>query len=292
MLKQVLVLATTACASAFVAPSAVRPSGRACEVRLAAGGGNDPSFDLSVLSARVAQVRSGTFDCRLVVLDSIVPKQKLSITAPPPLVDLFRRPADGRCVVMLGRRGQRLHSHGCEVQMVSCKPRPVVKGIHPEGTADIVRVATRLCEITHIEETSPARMLGMKGRGSWIDPLDPPEPSAEEELKGALPTPPAPDVLARSEALADSVDEWVRLVRDKKRERTPGQLDGVLEDLGPMPPAAAANARALWVSALINPLPALGVALEVRPAALMAKDIDLRLKAVEMGLADSIKRMA
>ena len=41
-------------------------------------------------------------------------------------------------------------------------------------------------------------------------------------------------------------------------------LRGVRASLGPMPPADEANERALWVAALINPLPALGVALEVR----------------------------
>eukprot|EP00966_Prymnesium_polylepis_P257503 5948617-Prymnesium_polylepis.2 len=51
------------------------------------------------------------------------------------------------------------------------------------------------------------------------------------------------------------------------------------------------DARALWVAGLINPLPALGVALEVRPAALMASTTDERLEVVEMGLRDSIKRL-
>ena len=58
-----------------------------------------------------------------------------------------------------------------------------------------------------------------------------------------------------------------------------------------MPSSKQPSARALWVAALINPLPALGVALEVRPAALMAPTADLRLQVAEMGLRDSIERL-
>ena len=48
----------------------------------------------------------------------------------------------------------------------------------------------------------------------------------------------------------------------------------------------------MWVAGLINPLPALGVALEVRPAVLMAETADLRVQVAEMGLRDSIQRLA
>ena len=99
------------------------------------------------------------------------------------------------------------------------------------------------------------------------------------------------ELLARSEALGVLVDEWEELVRNGGRERSPGQLDGVMRDLGPMPEADAPSARALWIAGLINPLPALGVALEVRPAALMAPTAEVRLQVVEMGLQDSIERL-
>jgi hypothetical protein len=62
----------------------------------------------------------------------------------------------------------------------------------------------------------------------------------------------------------------MELVRSTGRERSPGHLAGVLSDLGPMPPAARPRDRAVWAAALINPLPALGVSLEIRPAVLCA----------------------
>ena len=72
-------------------------------------------------------------------------------------------------------------------------------------------------------------------------------------------------------------------------ERWPGQLDALLDELGPMPEAL--NARAVHCAALINPQPALGVALEVRPAVLTARTTARRLAMAEQGLVDSIARL-
>ena len=67
------------------------------------------------------------------------------------------------------------------------------------------------------------------------------------------------------------VNTWLGLVRDG-RERQEGQIDQVLEDLGPMPqPMQRPGALSLWVGALINPLPSLGVAWEVRPGLLKVR---------------------
>ena len=83
---------------------------------------------------------------------------------------------------------------------------------------------------------------------------------------------------ARAAELDTLVAEWTRLVVESGRERQPNQIRDLLGDLGPMPEAADADDRALWVAALINPLPALGVALEIRPAALAATTTRERLE--------------
>ena len=54
------------------------------------------------------------------------------------------------------------------------------------------------------------------------------------------------------------------------------------------PPSSPPGERALWVAALINPLPALGVALEIRPAVLSASTVSERLSIVTMGIRSSI----
>ena len=65
----------------------------------------------------------------------------------------------------------------------------------------------------------------------------------------------------------------------------------LLADLGPMPEAEEADDRAFWAAALINPLPALGVAREVRPAVLRATEALERVELVHAALVDSIAKM-
>ena len=106
-------------------------------------------------------------------------------------------------------------------------------------------------------------------------------------LRPQAPSPPPPP--SASQVLQELVTQWLELVRRTHREREPGQLDQLLADLGPAP--AGPNAYAAWVAALINPLPALGVALEVRPAVLTARTTARRLRMAEFGLRDSIARL-
>lgn len=71
--------------------------------------------------------------------------------------------------------------------------------------------------------------------------------------------------MAMSRELENLVSIWMDLVVSQGRQRRPDHLEKVLHDLGPMPPIEAMRDRAMWVGALINPIPALGVSLEIRP---------------------------
>lgn len=94
-----------------------------------------------------------------------------------------------------------------------------------------------------------------------------------------------------SEALAPLVEEWKTLVRDGGFERREGQLELIASHIGPMPPAEEAARRAIWVASLINPIPALGVAYEIRPALLMARDTRGMLKVATDGITLSIENL-
>jgi hypothetical protein len=85
------------------------------------------------------------------------------------------------------------------------------------------------------------------------------------------------------------VDRWIELAREK--ERSPGQIDGILEDLGEIPPSDQPSERAFWIGALINPLPGMGVALEIRPALLTARKAEQRVEVALNGILRSIKYM-
>ena len=79
--------------------------------------------------------------------------------------------------------------------------------------------------------------------------------------------------LEMAATLGTLVEQWKELVSAGRWERFRGQLGRSLADLGPMPAATDMDGvveRSLWVGALINPLPGLGVAMEVRPFLLAA----------------------
>lgn len=89
-------------------------------------------------------------------------------------------------------------------------------------------------------------------------------------------------------ALPPLVQEWLKFVRSRGSSRTVEKLQGILEDLGPMPQPEDADRLALWVAALVNPLPMLGVAHEIRPAILSAPDIAGRVQVAKDGIEGSI----
>ena len=94
-------------------------------------------------------------------------------------------------------------------------------------------------------------------------------------------------------ALPNKMDEWEQLVRSSGRERSAGQLDGILCDLGGTRPTDPL-ALALYVAALVNPLPALGVAPEIRGSVLEdvnRSDVPSAIRDVHWALTASIQNM-
>ena len=87
------------------------------------------------------------------------------------------------------------------------------------------------------------------------------------------------------------MSEWKTLVREGGHERRKGQRELIESHLGPMPPAREPARVAAWVAALINPIPALGVAYEIRPALLMARDTEGMLRVARDGIVTSIERL-
>lgn len=91
------------------------------------------------------------------------------------------------------------------------------------------------------------------------------------------------------------VNDWKSKVVSGRWQRYGGQLASILQDIGPMPEVedcASAVDRALWIGALINPLPGLGVALEIRPDLLAnAQNPRVCLDVATAGIRRSIENM-
>ena len=93
------------------------------------------------------------------------------------------------------------------------------------------------------------------------------------------------------DAVAERFRTWGTCVRMGGFERFPGQLDQILRDLGPCPPATQPDAVCLWLAALLNPLPALGVAPEIRGHVLCRRGWSARQEALIRGLQASLQNV-
>eukprot|EP00592_Proboscia_alata_P027910 CAMPEP_0194450440 /NCGR_PEP_ID=MMETSP0176-20130528/130728_1 /TAXON_ID=216777 /ORGANISM="Proboscia alata, Strain PI-D3" /LENGTH=255 /DNA_ID=CAMNT_0039277729 /DNA_START=305 /DNA_END=1069 /DNA_ORIENTATION=- len=85
------------------------------------------------------------------------------------------------------------------------------------------------------------------------------------------------------------VEEWLSLAR--QNQRSEGQINTLLEELGEMPDDESPSECAFWIGALINPLPALGVAMEIRPGLLLATTARERMEIALEGIQRSISHM-
>ncbi len=101
--------------------------------------------------------------------------------------------------------------------------------------------------------------------------------------------------LASNQTTYDNVDV---VARTRRKTGQPGLtvnaaalLRRVQQELGPRPPPEHPTLLALWGSALINPLPPLGVSTELRGAVLEAEGAANKLTILERGLVKSINNL-
>ena len=94
------------------------------------------------------------------------------------------------------------------------------------------------------------------------------------------------------DAISGRFREWGACVRRGRCEKFHGQLEQILRDLGPCPSIQEPDAACLWLAALLNPLPALGVAPEIRGHVLAKTNWSARLECVKTGLDASLENCA
>ena len=83
--------------------------------------------------------------------------------------------------------------------------------------------------------------------------------------------------------------EWEGLVRSNAWERYPNHMEEVRNIVGPIPePDKQPGQLSIWVAAVINPIPPLGVSKEIRLAVLSATNTMHRLRIVSNALDESL----
>ncbi|OEU06466.1 hypothetical protein FRACYDRAFT_254483 [Fragilariopsis cylindrus CCMP1102] len=229
---------------------------------------------------------------RLLVLDTLVPGQRLRLDTeqPPRSFEEFCRNEQDP-IVVVGREGLSLHARGVEVVLLEDSSNISSSTSDGCSSTPVVTLATtgRIAEIDDEGIDEGSRWNGRQGRVRWLTTN-----LNEDDLALSVDEEPTEvtteKIMALCATIGDLASEWEETVKVTGRERFPGQLRGIVHDLGCSIPEEP-NARALWVAALINPLPALGVALEIRPAVLTARTTSRRLRVAQQGLQDSIDRM-
>jgi len=267
---------------------------------------------MASLRSRVQQVADRETKMPIVALDPMLPRQvlKIEVTDDKQFIELVKtrieqeKPYFGMIgLATLAKTGQTLPlQNGVEVEIVG-NPVPIAGGLR------LALRATRRFRITG--EFDQAEQGWSEARVRFLDSKE--EERQEEEIylkrstlgsgEGGDEREIDPMSLARAMSQAREftspnanmpggrslVDRWIELA--KQNERTPGQIDQLLKDLGDIPPDDQPSERAFWVGALINPLPGMGVAMEIRPQLLMARTTEERVLVALQGILSSIKHM-
>ena len=255
---------------------------------------NESDDFMASLKSRMAEVNDRETKLPLVVLDTMLPRQVLKIQVDNPLLlELVRTclknetPFFGMLGMARLATGQSVHlKRGVEVEILDTKFLDGGKSIR------LALRGGRRFEI--LGEIETAGMGWTEARVQFLDF----EQEEEREIHGkdrmtvARAISKATELTSpnmRMENNLSLIDRWIELAKTVERE--PGQIDQLLKDLGEMPPPEEPSDLAFWVGALINPIPAMGVATEIRPALLTAKKTEERVQVAIDGIFKSIRHM-
>ena len=248
------------------------------------------------LRNRQKELENASTRLPLIILDSMLPRQVLDIQlSHQTLKNLIKHrtmETEQSTLGMLGMirttQGFVPLTNGVEVEIAECDQAKRIPG-DTTGSSD------KAWDVTLVAK----RRFRLKGQvnktdGGWtesqVEYLD---SEAEEEMQQKQSEQvEGQDPLSLAKAISKSrqftqpnanipnnlsiVERWIELAR--QNERHPNQIDKLLSQLGEIPPEHKPSERAFWIGALINPLPALGVAMEIRPSLLMSKTAEERGK--------------
>jgi len=262
-----------------------------------------PAAEYEILLARMRAIRQreASLDViPIVVLDATVPKQRLPLTfdGNNPRRNLNAGTWLGTNVELgqkFGMLGQAPSNGQILPNGVLCEVTRLM--MKPSGDTLIELTAGRRFKIYGQPFEDESNDMAPSARVIWID--DDSGAGQQMVLAGDVDTSAAldardftPEALAMALALPEKVQEWLALVVSRGRERQPNQLKLIQSHIGPMPdPRTQPAELACWVAALINPIPALGVAFEIRPALLLAPTVSDMIGIAMKGLALSCEKL-
>lgn len=248
---------------------------------------------MASLRNRVKEVEDRESKLPLVVLDSMLPRQVLKIKVKNELLTELVKECLQKEIPFFGMlglarlsTGEEVHlKHGVEVEIIG----------RPEFLGDGVKLELKAGRRFTIEgEVDNAGKGWTEARVRFLDSgkQEEDEINGEDRLSIARAISKAQEFTSPNMRMPENlslVDRWIQLATENERE--PGQISLLLEQIGDIPPPEEPSERALWIGALINPIPAMGVALEVRPQLLIAKKAEDRVQVALDAIYRSIKHM-
>lgn len=256
---------------------------------------NDGDDFMASLRNRIEEVTDNETKLPLVVLDSMLPRQVLKIEVKNPL---FKELVNDRYykkenpyIGMMGMAklatGELVHlKTGVEVEICD----------KPEITSDGqgVRLELKAGRRFKIDgEVENAKEGWTEAEVQFLDTENEQDNDIlQDRMSVARAMMKAKELTLPNMSLEDNqtlIDRWVQLA--KQNEREPGQIDALLNQLGDIPSSEEPTERAFWVGALINPIPAMGVAMEIRPALLTAHSTEERVQIALDAIFKSIRHM-
>lgn len=254
---------------------------------------SDDDF-MAALRTRVKEVEDRESKLPMVVVDSMLPRQVLKINVKNVLLkELVKEclqnetPFFGMLGLARLSSGQQVHlKHGVEVEIVG-KPQ-----VLDEGGMKLELKAGRRFSIEGEVDNAGKGWTEARVRFLDSEEQEANELTGEDRFSLARAIAKATGLTSPNMNMPDGlslVNRWIELATEN--EKTPGQIARLLEQIGEIPPPEEPTERALWVGALINPIPAMGVAMEVRPQLLIAKKAEDRVQLALDGILKSIKHM-
>lgn len=284
------------------------------------GDGDGDSF-LSSLQSRVQEVQDQSNKLPLIILDTMLPRQILQIQIQHQTLKSLMKHRVSQETPTLGMLGMAKLSSGQSVplktgvevhiiQMDKATDKPSTSPDFSDNGEEPWDISLRAGRRFTIEgEVIKTTEGWTEANVKFLDSSEEEENELQQFTKPSMDDPSglstAGDRLSVARAISKSrqftepnmnmrnnaslVDRWIELA--KQNERRDGQIDTLLEQLGEIPPEYEPTERALWVGALINPLPSMGVAMEIRPALLVSKRAEDKVQVALEGILKSIRHM-
>eukprot|EP00041_Stephanoeca_diplocostata_P018558 m.389257 g.389257 ORF g.389257 m.389257 type:complete len:457 (+) comp21049_c0_seq1:161-1531(+) len=226
-----------------------------------------------------------TTEMPLFILDPMLPRQSIYLHVfEPRYVNLVNDClAGGRRFGMVGTTRRQHRGHPPAVVQCGTEVEIVEILRHSSGRYDVKCIGKRIFRVQDSWRHDHGYPVA---RVEWVQFGD---AAPELPLESRVGNEQHRDLMLSSAALEPALNSWMERIRQGGWERRPTQLNTLLEELGPLPAATHPDARALWVAALINPLPALGVAPEIRTLVLGARSTQERLDVVSAALETSLR---